>query len=310
MKHLQKKTIFLALALVIDTTSAFIAPSTSAPGTAVQATKGDLGGAPLFGHGGALLFVSGAHTYLPYKDYAASASASVRVLDLYDEDAGSPDGYVHYTKDGKPCCFPPIQGQAFGRCSPDFVAHEIETHDESTDITKPMSDQRILSLLVPKQQQQQQEQQQQRDFLTLLLIAVVAACWATVSGASAGTTTTGRITTTGRTFVSLLEENMEEHHKEEHYSLTTLLEENIKEHHSLTTSPRLEELIPEESLKEHHSHLFPLLPILILLLAMLTTSLLRPLTAIEDARSTAFSSHFLFLGDHKELREMTLVKLN
>ena len=319
MKHLQKKmqTIFLALALVIGTTSAFIAPSTSAPATAVQTAKGDL----------VAITASGAHTYLPYKSYAAAAatSASIGMLDLYGEGAGSPDGYVHYTKDGKPCCFPPIQGQAFGRCSvrsestarvgfmqPDLVAREIETHDEPTDITKSMSNQRILSLLVPKQQQQQQQEQQQqkqkqRDFFTLLLIAVVSTCWiikaahdsddpATASGASAGTVTADR------TSVSLLEENMEEHHMEEHH---------MEERHSLTTSPRLEELIliPKESLEEHHSHLFPLLPVLILLLAMLTTSLARPLTAIEDARSTTFSSHFLYLSD-KELREMTLVMLS
>jgi hypothetical protein len=43
-KHLQKKMqiFFLALAFVIGTTSAFIAPSTSAPATSVQTAKGDL----------------------------------------------------------------------------------------------------------------------------------------------------------------------------------------------------------------------------------------------------------------------------
>jgi hypothetical protein len=312
----KKKMLTLALAIVICTASFFVAPSTSAPATAVQTAKGYLVAITEFS-----------------PDALSQTSASIGMLDLYGEGTGSPDGYVHYTKGGKPCCFPPIQGQAFGRCpvrsestardgfmQPDLVAREIETHDEPTDITKPMSNQqRILSLLVPTQQQQQQEQQQQqqkqRGFFTLLLIAVMSVCWvikaahdsddpATASGASAGTITAGR------TSVSLLEENMEEHHMEEHH---------MEEHHSLTTSPRLEELtqeeprleelIPEESLEEHHSHVFPPLPILILLLAMLTTSLARPLTAIEDARSTAFSSHFLYLSD-KELREMTLVMLN
>jgi len=76
--------------------------------------------------------VSGEHTYAPYKGYVAGCTPQeqwdniplygklqivvfVGMLESYGEGAGSPEGYVHYTKGGQPGYFPPIQGQAFGQ---------------------------------------------------------------------------------------------------------------------------------------------------------------------------------------------------
>jgi len=72
--------------------------------------------------------VSGEHTYLPYRGYVAGCTPQeqwdniplygklqiitlVGMLESYGEGAGSPEGYVHYTKGGKPGYYPPIKGR-------------------------------------------------------------------------------------------------------------------------------------------------------------------------------------------------------
>ena len=80
-----------------------------------------------------LPIVSGEHLIAPYKGYIAGctpqeqwdnipASAKFQILvfigmlESYHEGAGNPEGYVHYTKGGKPGFFPPIAGRAgFGQ---------------------------------------------------------------------------------------------------------------------------------------------------------------------------------------------------
>merc|ERR1712167_155097 len=77
--------------------------------------------------------VSGEHTVLPYRGYVAGCTPQeqwdniplygklqilvfVGMLESYGEGAGSPDGYVHYTKGGLPGYYPPIAGRAgFGQ---------------------------------------------------------------------------------------------------------------------------------------------------------------------------------------------------
>ena len=78
--------------------------------------------------------VSGEHQFLPYKGYVAGCTPQeqwdniplygklqifglIGMLESYGEGAGSPDGYVHYTKGGKPGYFPPIKGQGLGQIS-------------------------------------------------------------------------------------------------------------------------------------------------------------------------------------------------
>jgi len=72
--------------------------------------------------------VSGEHTYAPYRGYVAGCTPQeqwdniplvgklqiltlVGMLESYGEGAGSPEGYVHYTKGGKPGYYPPIKGR-------------------------------------------------------------------------------------------------------------------------------------------------------------------------------------------------------
>jgi len=76
--------------------------------------------------------VSGEHTFAPYKGYVAGCTPQeqwdnmplyaklqiftlIGMLESYGEGAGSPEGYVHYTKGGQPGYFPPIQGQGLGQ---------------------------------------------------------------------------------------------------------------------------------------------------------------------------------------------------
>jgi hypothetical protein len=76
--------------------------------------------------------VSGEHKFLPYRDYVAGANpqeqwdniplygklqilVAVGMLESYGEGAGSPEGYVHYTKGGKPGYYPPIAGRVGGQ---------------------------------------------------------------------------------------------------------------------------------------------------------------------------------------------------
>merc|ERR1719482_2030357 len=76
--------------------------------------------------------VKGEHTTLPYRGFVADVSPQeqwdnipligklqiltfVGMLESYGEGAGSPDGYVHYTKGGKPGCYPPIAGRVGGQ---------------------------------------------------------------------------------------------------------------------------------------------------------------------------------------------------
>jgi len=72
--------------------------------------------------------VSGEHTIAPYRGYIAGCTPQeqwdniplvgklqiltlVGMLESYGEGAGSPEGYVHYTKGGKPGYYPPIKGK-------------------------------------------------------------------------------------------------------------------------------------------------------------------------------------------------------
>ncbi|KAJ8602520.1 hypothetical protein CTAYLR_001295 [Chrysophaeum taylorii] len=76
--------------------------------------------------------VSGEHLIQPYKGYVAGVTPQeqwdniplygklqiiifVGMLESYGEGAGSPEGYVHYTKGGQPGYFPPIQGKGLGQ---------------------------------------------------------------------------------------------------------------------------------------------------------------------------------------------------
>jgi len=76
--------------------------------------------------------VSGEHVFAPYKGYVAGCTPQeqwdnipyyaklqiivfIGMLESYGEGAGSPEGYVHYTKGGKPGYFPEIQGKGLGQ---------------------------------------------------------------------------------------------------------------------------------------------------------------------------------------------------
>jgi len=76
--------------------------------------------------------VSGEHNIAPYRGYVAGCTPQeqwdniplygklqilvlIGMLESYGEGAGSPEGYVHYTKGGKPGYYPPIKGKAFGQ---------------------------------------------------------------------------------------------------------------------------------------------------------------------------------------------------
>jgi len=75
--------------------------------------------------------VSGEHTFAPYRGYVAGCTPQeqwdniplygklqiftlIGMLESYGEGAGSPDGYVHYTKGGQPGFFPEIAGRGGG----------------------------------------------------------------------------------------------------------------------------------------------------------------------------------------------------
>jgi len=76
--------------------------------------------------------VSGEHLFQPYSGYVAGCTPQeqwdniplygklqivtlVGMLESYGEGAGSPEGYVHYTKGGKPGYYPPIKGKGGGQ---------------------------------------------------------------------------------------------------------------------------------------------------------------------------------------------------
>merc|ERR1712167_520756 len=81
---------------------------------------------------GATPIVAGEHTVLPYRGFVPNVSPQeqwdniplygklqilvfVGMLESYGEGAGEPDGYVHYTKGGKPGYYPPIKGRVGGQ---------------------------------------------------------------------------------------------------------------------------------------------------------------------------------------------------
>ena len=76
--------------------------------------------------------VSGEHKFLPYRGYVANVSPQeqwdniplygklqiftlIGMLESYGEGAGSPEGYVHYTKGGQPGYYPDIKGRVAGQ---------------------------------------------------------------------------------------------------------------------------------------------------------------------------------------------------
>ena len=76
--------------------------------------------------------VSGEHAVAPYRGYVAGGTpfeqwdnmpllakaqifTAIGMLESYGEGAGSPAGYVHYTKGGKPGYYPPIKGRVGGQ---------------------------------------------------------------------------------------------------------------------------------------------------------------------------------------------------
>ena len=76
--------------------------------------------------------VAGEHKFLPYKGYEPGLPPPeqwdniplygklqiftlVGMLESYGEGAGSPEGYVHYCKGGKPGYYPPIAGKGLGQ---------------------------------------------------------------------------------------------------------------------------------------------------------------------------------------------------
>ena len=76
--------------------------------------------------------VSGEHGTLPYRGYVAGVTPqeqwdnipllaklqifiAIGMLESYGEGAGSPEGYVHYTKGGQPGYYPDIKGRVAGQ---------------------------------------------------------------------------------------------------------------------------------------------------------------------------------------------------
>ena len=76
--------------------------------------------------------VSGEHAVLPYRGYVAGVTPqeqwdnipllaklqifiAIGMLESYGEGAGSPEGYVHYTKGGQPGYYPDIKGRVAGQ---------------------------------------------------------------------------------------------------------------------------------------------------------------------------------------------------
>merc|ERR1719352_781784 len=76
--------------------------------------------------------VSGEHSVAPYRGYVAGCTPQeqwdnipllgklqivvlIGMLESYGEGAGDPEGYVHYTKGGKPGYYPPIKGRVAGQ---------------------------------------------------------------------------------------------------------------------------------------------------------------------------------------------------
>lgn len=76
--------------------------------------------------------VSGPHTFDPYRGYVPGCTPQeqwdniplygklqilvfIGMLESYGEGAGDPEGYVHYTKGGKPGYYPPIAGKGLGQ---------------------------------------------------------------------------------------------------------------------------------------------------------------------------------------------------
>merc|ERR1719335_1617247 len=76
--------------------------------------------------------VSGEHSVAPYRGYVAGCTPQeqwdnilllgklqivvlIGMLESYGEGAGASEGYVHYTKGGKPGYYPPIKGKGFGQ---------------------------------------------------------------------------------------------------------------------------------------------------------------------------------------------------
>eukprot|EP00632_Arachnochrysis_sp_CCMP2950_P009803 CAMPEP_0185720080 /NCGR_PEP_ID=MMETSP1164-20130828/49935_1 /TAXON_ID=1104430 /ORGANISM="Chrysoreinhardia sp, Strain CCMP2950" /LENGTH=280 /DNA_ID=CAMNT_0028387743 /DNA_START=55 /DNA_END=897 /DNA_ORIENTATION=- len=84
-----------------------------------------------------LPLVKGPHPILPYKGYVPDVTPQeqwdniplvgklqiltlVGMLESYGEGAGSPEGYVHYTKGGQPGYYPPIKGKGLGQIQLDL----------------------------------------------------------------------------------------------------------------------------------------------------------------------------------------------
>ena len=80
------------------------------------------------GAGQVILLRRGEHAVAPYRGYVAGGTpfeqwdnmpllakaqifTTIGMLESYGEGAGSPAGYVHYTKGGLPGYYPPIEGQ-------------------------------------------------------------------------------------------------------------------------------------------------------------------------------------------------------
>jgi len=95
--------------------------------------------------------VAGEHKLAPYTGYVAGVTPQeqwdnipyiaklqiitlIGMLESYGEGAGSPEGYVHYTKGGKPGYYPPIKGKGLGQIQFDlfdpFKIQPVQTEEE------------------------------------------------------------------------------------------------------------------------------------------------------------------------------------
>ena len=101
-----------------------------------------------------LPFVKGDHLIQPYKGYVPNVSPQeqwdnipaiakfqilvfIGMLESYGEGAGSPPGYVHYTKGGLPGYFPPIAGKGLGQIPFDLYKPALNPFfPEQTDAEK------------------------------------------------------------------------------------------------------------------------------------------------------------------------------